>query len=438
MNEEVGSFLVKFVTEGLNDVRSDLKDLNKSVDNLNDTFEKTEKKGESFFGALVKWTGLVGGLTAAFRGLKGVVSGVFDAAGNVVDIYQNETLLRTEAKVLEQYGLIAEKNRGSAEDAYGFFQDVDDAMYRYQNSLVTEDEMTRNARVGFSWNYDRRLTEAQNRAAYIDALRQSAQYVYGVQDPKEAKELTGIFSQIVKQKSLRAAMAGSDEQWQNLLAWSDKWRVYTKDEKNLQNAADLMGVQLEFRQTMRGLQMEIMPLLRDVLKALAPHVKKLTDWLATNGEKLAKEITKWINDGKLNELLTDVGNVVKAIWGVAAMLAPIVNWVMKKIGGTVGYGWDLLKVMNPWDPMTSEEFAKKYDVAGKGGLAGDAWRWLRKLDKWTDRPINSKGNTAVSGGGNTVVVQAGEHAKNTVVSPSGAVSHPNKLMGALASSYARY
>lgn len=54
MNDELGNFIIKFTTKGFEDVNKQLDKLNKSMDSLNDHFGKAEKKGESFFGALVK------------------------------------------------------------------------------------------------------------------------------------------------------------------------------------------------------------------------------------------------------------------------------------------------------------------------------------------------------------------------------------------------
>ena len=110
MNDEIANFFIKFTAQGIDDVKKALDETNKKLDDITDSFKKTQDNGEAFFSALKRWTGLVGGLTAAFVILKNTINGVFDTAESVVDLYGKEQTLGVEAKVLEQYGLIEKIN----------------------------------------------------------------------------------------------------------------------------------------------------------------------------------------------------------------------------------------------------------------------------------------------------------------------------------------
>ena len=426
MNEEIGNFIIKFVTEGLDDVKTGLKDLNKNVETLNDTFEKAGKdggKGDSFFKALVKWTGLVGGLTLAFRELKNVINGVFDTSEGVIDLYGKEQTLGVEAKVLEQYGLISRRNQGTQADAYAFFDDVNEMMFKFQKNRGLSDElMTRYADVGFSFNYDYNKDLAANRAAYIDAMRKSVQGYYN--NPNEA--IQSQLKQLVKQESFLRAFAADDAGWQKLLAWGDKWRALSVDSETLSDAQNLKTVKMEWEQIWQQIEVALIPILSDLLKALEPlkepmmeMVAQLRKWVSDNKDNIAKNVenaVKWM----VNEFPKLFNSFIDGFRTVAKVVSDIYDWIKEK--GVVGKTWDTIK--GAWDAVKVGVVGVTEAVLGGDGsqLAYEKANWTKKvmggeygyLSPASSAPVT---NNTTNNNGSTYVLKAGDHhfAKDVIL-----------------------
>ena len=316
MNEQIGDFIVKFTTQGFDDIKKALDETNKKLDDITDSFKKTQDNGEAFFSALKRWTGLVGGLTAAFVLLKNTINGVFDAADSVVDLYGKEQTLGVEAKVLEQYGLIARRNQGTQADAYALFEDVDAVMKRYQHNYALSDaEMERNANIGFDFTYDPNADLATNRAAYIDAMRRSVQRYYA--NPND--EILPYLKDLVKQESFLRAFAADDEGWQQQLAWGDKWRVWSKDEKTLKDAQKMQTVKIEWEQLKNELYTRLIPIVTRVLEMLEPKMKQVFDWLEQNGEAYIEKIANWLE--------TNGPTIISAIEKVFDGIMSLIRWI---------------------------------------------------------------------------------------------------------------
>ena len=316
MNDEIANFFIKFTAQGIDDVKKALDETNKKLDDITDSFKKTQDNGEAFFSALKRWTGLVGGLTAAFVILKNTINGVFDTAESVVDLYGKEQTLGVEAKVLEQYGLISRRNGGSQAEAYAFWEDVDRAMTKYQEGKpLGDDELTRNSYIGFNYSYNPNLDPAANRAAYIDAMRKSVQQYYNNTDQNIQTHLKDL----VKQESFLRAFAADDEGWQKMLAWGDKWRVWSKDEKTLKDAQKMETVKIEWEQLKEELHVKLIPIVTRVLEMLEPKMKQFYDWLDQHGEEYVENIEKW---------LTENGpTIIKALENVGDAIMSLIRWL---------------------------------------------------------------------------------------------------------------
>lgn len=241
MNDEIGNFLIKFTTEGFDKVEKQLNDLNKGMEKLGDSLSNGERKGESFFGALVKWTGLVGGLTLAFNELKKVVNDVFGAADQMTTLFKKEEDLGVEAKVLERYGLIARRNKGSQNDAYAFFEGVQNMMLKASTpALWGEEDAKGLALAGIHWAYDNGMSEAANRDAYLMALRQA--FVNNMYDPKKRSYL----KKYVPQESIYTLFGAKQEDFDAYMKWAEKWSVLSKDPNRLQGAQNLETTKIEW------------------------------------------------------------------------------------------------------------------------------------------------------------------------------------------------
>ena len=424
MNEELQRFIVKITTEGFADLKTTLNETNRMLDDMNKNLDKSKKSGDSFFGALVKWTGLVGGLTAAFVALKNTIRGVFDTAYDVVDLYQQEQLLGVEARVLEQYGLVAQRNRGSQADAYSFFGDVNELMGRFQSGKITSDDMYKFTKLGIGFQYKRDSSIspeqelAQNRDAYLRALHQAVSHI----DLNDADKM-GIMKELIKPTSMQTLFMANDEQFEKQMAWGDKWRVLSRDSNDLQNAQDLITVEMEWKQTVKKFSIELMPILSKILKALEPLIPKIERWISKMGEwvdKNADNIAKWVENG-VNWLIHDLPPILSDISKLLAEIISFVGWIVNKLGGTTEGIWEGGKAI--WSQMTGDpdadkkwaEFSNKLTSGGYGYMSG-LYNWLDKTVFPTERLQPSQN---ITNNAPTILIKGDSYfPKDTKINPN--------------------
>lgn len=429
MNEELQNFIVKITTEGFADLKTTLDKTNKMLDDLDKNFDKSKKSGNSFFDALVKWTGLVGGLTLAFQTLKSTIRGVFDTAYDVVDLYKQEQLLGVEAKVLERYGIVAQRNLGSQNDAYTFFNDVNELMGRFRSGKITSDDMYKFTKLGVNFQYKRDASIdpaqelAQNRDRYLQALHSAVSQI----DLNRADQVS-IMKDLIKPSSMQTLFMANDEQFKKQMDWAENLRVLSKDEKDLQNAQDLITVEMEWKQTVKEFKTQLMPILTEVLVALKPLIPDIKSWISRMGEWVdknadnlgdyVKQGVEWLTHDFWN-FLTDFYDLMKAIVGA---LEPIVEWVVNRLGGTFKSAWDMGKVMlsdlkgSPDADKQWQEFSSKYLSEGStaGGYFGDYLRWVAGV------PTGSSKSSTVINNGNTYTIKGGTtFTKDTTLGSEG-------------------
>lgn len=419
MNDEIGNFLIKFTTEGFDKVEKSLDALNKGMDKLNDSFEKGNSKGESFFGALLKWDIVVGTITKSFRALKDEITDVFSVAEDMTTLFRKEQSLGVEAKVLERYGLLAKLNQGSQSDAYAFFENIQNLMLKASTpALWSESDAKDLALAGINWSYNGGLTTAQNRDAFLMALRDA--FVRNMYDEKKMSYL----KKYVGQDSLYSAFMAPEESFRQQMQWADNLRVLSREPERLQDVQDLRVEKLEWGQFWQKLDLQLTKPLADLLKALEPLQKPLEDlvkrfgvWVGKNSGKIAQwveDAAKWVAK-ELPNKLKEVYNALKAI---ADAMLPIVQWVGSKLLGTISWFSDAWDVLFKKDGMTSEEFMKKYGGdSDKGGYAGMLFRGIESLMNLAATPVSQLSSNTTNNYGSPVTVKAGTYPNDIVVQP---------------------
>lgn len=419
MNDEIGNFLIKFTTEGFDKVEKSLDALNKGMDKLNDSFDKGNSKGESFFGALLKWDIVVGTITKSFRALKNEITDVFNVAEDMTTLFRKEQSLGVEAKVLERYGLLAKLNQGSQSDAYAFFENIQNLMLKASTpALWSESDAKDLALAGINWSYNGGLTTAQNRDAFLMALRDA--FLRNMYDEKKMSYL----KKYVGQESLYSAFMAPEESFRQQMQWADNLRVLSREPERLQDVQDLRVEKLEWGQFWQKLDLQLTKPLADLLKALEPLQKPLEDlvkrfgvWVGENSGKIAQwveEAAKWVAK-ELPNKLKDVYNALKAI---ADAMLPIVQWVGSKLLGTMSWFSDAWDVLFKKDGITAEEFMEKYGGdSDKGGYAGMLFRGIESLMNLAATPVSQLSSNTTNNYGSPVTVKAGTYPNDIVIQP---------------------
>ena len=419
MNDEIGNFLIKFTTEGFDKVEKSLDALNKGMDKLNDSFEKGNNKGESFFGALLKWDIVVGTITKSFRALKDEITDVFNVAEDMTTLFRKEQSLGVEAKVLERYGLLAKLNQGSQSDAYEFFENIQNLMLKASTpALWSESDAKDLALAGINWSYNGGLTTAQNRDAFLMALRDA--FVRNMYDEKKMSYL----KKYVGQESLYSAFMAPEESFRKQMQWADNMRVLSREPERLQDVQDLRVEKLEWGQFWQKLDLQLTKPLADLYKALEPLQEPLEDlvkrfgvWVGKNSDKIAgwvEDAAKWVAE----ELPNKLKEVYDALKAIADAMLPIVQWIGGKLLGTMSWFSDAWDVLFKKGGMTSEDFIKKYGGdSDKGGYAGVLFRGIESLMKLAATPVSQLSSNTTNNYGSPVTVKAGTYPNDVVVQP---------------------
>ena len=419
MNDEIGNFLIKFTTEGFDKVEKSLDALNKGMDKLNDSFDKGNSKGESFFGALLKWDIVVGTITKSFRALKDEITDVFNVAEDMTTLFRKEQSLGVEAKVLERYGLLAKLNQGSQSDAYAFFENIQNLMLKASTpALWSESDAKDLALAGINWSYNGGLTTAQNRDAFLMALRDA--FLRNMYDEKKMSYL----KKYVGQESLYSAFMAPEESFRQQMQWADNMRVLSREPERLQDVQDLRVEKLEWGQFWQKLDLQLTKPLADLLKALEPLQKPLEDlvkkfgvWVGENSGQIAQwveEAAKWV----AKELPNKLKEVYDALKAIADAMLPIVQWIGSKLLGTMSWFSDAWDVLFKKDGMTSEEFMEKYGGdSDKGGYAGMLFRGIESLMNLAATPVSQLSSNTTNNYGSPVTVKAGTYPNDIVIQP---------------------
>lgn len=269
------------------------------------------------------------------------------------------------------------------------------------------------SKLGVSFNYNAGQTLAENRDRYLNELHRAVSNM----DLNNADQVS-IMKDLIKPKSMQTLFMANDEQFEKQMAWGDKWRVLSRDKDDLQNAQDLITVEMEWKQTVKDFKVQLMPLLTDVLNALKPVIpvikEKITqmgEWIDKNGDKIAKYVEDGINwlINDFPEMVKDILTILKAI---GAALLPIVEWV----GGKLGNTWKGIKEVGGavWANLVGKEDAnKRYGetqdklVNGEYGYVSDIYNWLDNVVFPREKLQPSQNIT--NNNGNTYTFKAGTH-----------------------------
>ena len=389
------------------------------MDKLNDSFDKGNSKGESFFGALLKWDIVVGTITKSFRALKDEITDVFNVAEDMTTLFRKEQSLGVEAKVLERYGLLAKLNQGSQSDAYAFFENIQNLMLKASTpALWSESDAKDLALAGINWSYNGGLTTAQNRDAFLMALRDA--FVRNMYDEKKMSYL----KKYVGQDSLYSAFMAPEESFRQQMQWADNMRVLSREPERLQDVQDLRVEKLEWGQFWQKLDLQLTKPLADLLKALEPLQKPLEDlvkkfgvWVGENSGQIAQwveEAAKWV----AKELPNKLKEVYDALKAIADAMLPIVQWIGSKLLGTLSWFSDAWDVLFKKDGITSEEFMEKYGGdSDKGGYAGMLFRGIESLMKLSATPVSQLSSNTTNNYGSPITVKAGTYPNDIVIQP---------------------
>lgn len=285
MNEEIANFIVRFTTENLQEIKDGLKDVTKSVDAMNDTFQKSSSKTGGFFDKLAKWTISLGGLATAFYGVKRAMEAVGQTAEQVQQTYIKADLAGVAPETMERWNLATQVFSGSESEAKSavsqFFSNLNNLERDLREQKYSDEMLERMSRYGFTLDYLYGAGLPENRDRTMQKLHQVFQRKdLDAADLQALQTVFNIPSQMVEMFKL------SDSAFGDLMQWAESLRVETKNPETLNAAIEYKKAAIEWQQVWKEMKTDLIPVLRDVMAALKPLKQPISDLAKSVGELL--------------------------------------------------------------------------------------------------------------------------------------------------------
>ena len=269
---ELAEFFVKFTTVGLVEVQKGIDDITDKVDELSDSFNKGEKKGDSFFSKLSGWTLKVTGLIGSFKLLSSVVRGVFDVNEDVMSIYNASDATGARPKDIEKFGLLSKYFNGTGvSSAEGFFNNLTNILVELKDAKYRENWIEQMNRAGFMVQWNDNYSLQQNQDMFIRTLAETMPNL-SIERRNKVAEAFGLSDDI---KQLL-----SSGHFDELMRYADSQRIITSKDEALHNAVALKNSIVELKTQVNRLILAITPLITAVVNKLVPLLEKIDEkWI---------------------------------------------------------------------------------------------------------------------------------------------------------------
>lgn len=317
---ELGEFFIKFSTDGLSELKDGLRDIDTKLDSLNDSFTKSTKDGNTFFGSFGGWLGKIGSLAAGILSLGKVIKDTFDIGDKIINLNLLADAAGATAEEVEALAIATQPFGGTVQSAASF--------YRTMNNLQTE------------WGrgqYSEGMREELSRAGFfVSPMASTEEYMRALGGALTSYTEAGRFGDREKlakafglDDSMMLFLSGGQENVEKMLEYGRQHSVLSGRE-NLKEAQELRKAMNELKESWNRFLVEMMPILTDLINILRP---------------------------------------------ILEALLPIAQWALKQIGGLLDTGKEI------WDVITGKQTLSEFseNMQNKDNIFGDAARFGAKL-----------------------------------------------------------
>ena len=102
---DLDTFTIKFVTEGIDKLLDGMDKLTKQMDKVDTSFVNAGTKGDAFFGKLGGWANGLAGLVLGLTSVAKVVGDIFKGGQDIISLHSTADLTGHKAKEVESLGL---------------------------------------------------------------------------------------------------------------------------------------------------------------------------------------------------------------------------------------------------------------------------------------------------------------------------------------------
>lgn len=317
MNNELASFFIEFTSKGLSELKTDMLELKNSVEEMSDTFSKSASSGESFFGKLKSWTTSLGGMALGFVSVKRAITDMFNVADKTIDLHLTASRLGVNPLELESLGRISSRFGGSMQDAFTFYESMQDLSFNLGLGRYTQSQADIMSLAKISVQAVQSLDPA-DRIRYLINQLQSA--FSSVADPELRSQMQNAFGNIPN--SIRSIME-TGNYWE-LMGKGEGYSFLYTEEARKESIAN------------KNARIALSEAWEKLVNEFTPAVTRLIDEFLT---PLVKNFSEFAQDKDLGQILSDwvkeMSNWVKETWpdikrvfmGIVDVIMAMFNWM---------------------------------------------------------------------------------------------------------------
>lgn len=301
---DLDTFTINFITNGLDKLQDGIKDLRTSMDALESTFSDASTKGDTFFDKFTGWATKIAGVVGGIYGIRTAIRDTMNFSEKVLYLHSEADRVQRSAHELDTLSEALKEHMPINSDTIGeaakFYDAINKVRTEGFRSSLSEDiiKELEYAHIGaFSPNdSDQQITKK---------IIQAIQHQTNAKDPGAIAKL---MSSLGLSKYHQAFLSGGEEYVDKMLKhFSDL--TYMSDPKTLQNSQNLHSARLELSRTYDKLSKQLEEpvtkltvALTDLLKVMQPLIQDLIIGIT----KLTKKLTKWLGGDEDETKLSDV------------------------------------------------------------------------------------------------------------------------------------
>ena len=302
---ELGEFFITFNTNGLQELKDGLKDINTKMDGLNTTFEKGVAKGDSFFSKFTAWGLKLSALAAGFIGVGKAIGDAFKIGGEITKLNVAADVAGVKAESVEALAIAlaplkgGQKDYASAANFYRQMTETQTQWWRGQYSEKVIEEMSRAGVTGLKAN----STQEQWMNGLIDALS-----YYQGQHTQQAIGARNLFARAFGLTDEQMLLFAEGRDYVNQQLEYGRQHLTLSGEGNLRKAIEQTRAKMEFQESWENLVTQLIPLTTAIYEVL----KEITDFVSQHLPDISKAI-----DGVVEFLKPGweiLKNAISGIW----------------------------------------------------------------------------------------------------------------------------
>lgn len=393
---ELDTFTINFVTEGIDKLLDGMDKLNKQMDKVDTSFVKAGSKGDSFFNKFIGWGTKITGLIGGIYGIGKAITDTINSSNEILTLHKTADEVGHTAKEIEVLGLTLQRFSPnlSLTSAYG----QAGSFYKALNDLRL-DEARLSPNSSFMEELNRARTSAilatDSDQEIVRKLRVGVQNYLNTQSPEIASaSIERLLSAAgISYKDMGGLFKASDADFNFIMQEMNK-KAWRHDPKYQQEAQNLAEARLQLSETWKKITDDMMPTvtkLTNSFSMLLTTLKPVIELLVIALDKIiggyaeALEAAKKVGS-KLGIGVSDAINEFKGARSLGLLneyLGAGDNWWK-----SANYG-EVLKLYGKAKSFMDNSIGTKWDTEENRAILNQTWDRLQVLGSNRLNTINN-------------------------------------------------